>query len=106
MNLDNNNGDKIEVFIGSNGSDKSLYQTSTGVYIIDENNLEKDDFTINPLLLIKEKKVSRGNITSSVYEFKYDPISLITKDDEALVYIIKIIKIDGLETVLIVQVFI
>jgi hypothetical protein len=80
LNLDNNNGDKIESFIGSNGSDKSLYQTSTGAYIIDENNLEKDDFTINPLLLIKEK-VSRGNITSSVYEFKYDPISLITKDD-------------------------
>ena len=80
LNLDNNNGDKIENVIGSNGSDKSLYQTSTGAYIIDENNLNKDDFTINPLLLIKEK-VYRGNVTSSVYEFKYDPISLITKDD-------------------------
>ena len=49
LNIDNNTGDRIENIIGSNGSDKTLYQTSTGAYIIDENNLEKDDFTINPL---------------------------------------------------------
>ena len=80
LNIDNNTGDRIENIIGSNGSDKSLYQTSTGAYIIDENNLNQDDFTINPVILIKEK-IYKGNVTSSVYEFKYDPISLITKND-------------------------
>ena len=78
LNLDNNNGDRIENVIGSNGSNKSLYQTSTGAYVIDENNLNKDDFTINPTILIKEK-VHRGNITSSVYEFKYDSYILNNK---------------------------
>ena len=80
LNLDNNIGDRIANVIGSNGSNKSLYQTSTGSYIIDEINLIKDDFTVNPVILIKEK-VSRGNVTSSIYDFKYDPISLITRDD-------------------------
>ena len=80
LNLDNNNGDRIANVIGSNGSNKSLYQTSTGSYIIDEINLIKDDFTVNPVILIKEK-IYRGNVTSSIYDFKYDPISLITKAD-------------------------
>ena len=80
LNLDNNTGDRIENIIGSNGSDKSLYQTSAGAYIIDEINLNKEDFTINPLILIKEK-VYRGNVTSSIYEFQYSPKSLITKED-------------------------
>ena len=55
LNLDNNIGDRIANVIGSNGSNKSLYQTSTGAYIIDEINLIKDDFTVNPVILIKEK---------------------------------------------------
>ena len=80
LNLDNNNGDRIANVIGSNGSNKSLYQTSTGAYIIDEINLIKDDFTVNPVILIKEK-IYRGNVTSSIYDFKYDPTSLITKAD-------------------------
>ena len=75
LNNDGNIGDVITAVIGDNGS-IGLYQTGSGSYLIDNSGLGIGDSSVSPALLVTQK-VSRGKITTSLYDFKNTPTGTV-----------------------------
>ena len=78
----NKDGGIGEVIITNVAQSKELglYITASGAYVVDQTNLILGDQTVDPTLLINQT-MSRGNLISTLYNFQYNPIGIITKNN-------------------------